>query len=561
MTDPLFTLRLRDASSALDFDLNLLATTAQGLINRAAPRVLVENPIAERRDNALDMWHWLETFQRERQWLAGREVVALADVADLLTRFRDAVAGLVVFDPAVPASSNVAVTLAAREGLAVTGPDGLAWLRERGAELPVRHDLRGRFQNKGDAHRWMIEHLVRGRTDLRVMSYVMDAWRRDAGGDHDGMGVEGMDHVIAHGGVAFDLSPWADEIPVDDPNQPLGQDFALWQTLFAAAAEARAGDEPLEVTGFPFWRHKYSDWEQAGGRRRPHEAEWEAVWHLTPFGAYLNPLIAPNMSFHRWAPLPERLTQPDPGPPPPLENKTYVCLHLGDFDGGFGTCRRLPALWTDPRRGELPLGWGINPNMARCYPDIVAHAFATRTPNDHFVADASSAGYVNPSRLSDAPAGVAMRESPLTLWERFCQRCYARLDYTLSPMVLDRRLPAPEVLDAFARFSPEGIAFILDDMRGGATEPVRPHLWRQMPVTQMHNLSCGEPDARLADVMRQCAADDLPDAPSFHLFRFEWKRPSFIFDTFAAAQRDAAPRAWVAPHPRQWFQLLREHLV
>ncbi|MBN1475351.1 hypothetical protein JXA47_01215, partial [Candidatus Sumerlaeota bacterium] len=536
--------------------------TVQGIANRRGPHVVVESPRSERSGEVLGTWHWLETFHAGGEWLEDRGFRAFSDVAELLPPRvavglpemlnRISVRGLVVFDPDVPASSNVAVSLAAREGLAVTGPDGLMWVQQRCGKIPIVHDLRGRFRGKGDAHRWLIENLLRGRSDLRLMSYVMDAWRRDAGGSEDGMDVEGMDMVIASGGVAFDLSPWRDEVPVDDPGQTPGQDAKLWDDLFAAAAEARGGEAPLEITGFPFWRHKYSNFGSAGGSRRPVEAEWQAVWRLSPHGTFLNPLIAPNMSFHRYAPLPNNLRQPDPGPPPPLENKTYVCLHLGDFDGGYGVYRRLPRLWEDPRRGELPLGWGINPNMARCYPDIIGHVYATRTPNDHFVADASGAGYVNPNRVR---AGLEFG-----LWRRFSTHWYRRLDYTLSPMVLDQNPPTPAVLDAMSDFSHGGAAFLIENRQGKEVPRVEPKLWAGMPITRLEDLSYAESDVELVDWILRYAEGDPTDGPAFHIFRFEWRAPSVIFDTFREVQRRAGSREWVALHPRQWFRLLKRWL-
>lgn len=560
--EPILTLRLRPAEGPLDYDLNLLATTAQGLANRRAPRVIVENPLSEARPHDTGTaWQWIDRFTQPGEWLAGRRVEPLETVAHLVARLGREVKGVVIFDPAVPATSNTAVTLAAREGLAVTGPDGHAWLTGLDLDLPVMHDLRGRFTTKSEAIRWMIETLIEGRTDLRMMSYVLDAWRRSHGGSEDGMDVEGMDYVIALGGVAFDLTPWGDEAPVDDPAQPPGDGLRLWHRLFRAAALAREGEPPLEVTGFPFWRYKYSNYGEAGGRRLPHEAEWEAIWQMSPYGVFLNPLIAPNMSFHRYGPLPRGLTQRVPPEPPPLANKTYICLHLGDFDGGYGVYRRLPVLWSDPRRGEMPLGWGVNPNLARNYPDIVAWTFARTTPNDHLWADASSAGYVNPNRLLEPPPDLPMRDTPIALWRRFCRHWYERLDYTISPMVLDQHLPRPEVLDAFADFSPGGAAWLIENRRGETVAPLKPHLWRGMPVARLHDLSYAKSDAELADWMLKYAENDSPDRPAFHLYRFEWKPPSLIFDTVREVQRRAAPREWLALHPRQWFELLKRHLA
>lgn len=562
--DTILFLRLRDAQGPLDFDLNVLATTAQGVINRTEPRVVVENPISERDERALGTEHWLARFTEGDSWLTGCNVEELDDVAELLRRCDGLVRGLVIFDPTVPASSNVAVTLAGRERLAVTGPDGFAWLQERGVNLSAVHDLRGRFANKREAYDWMIANQIKGRSDVTMLSNVLDAFCRAGGGGEDGMEIDGLDYTVANAGVAFDLDPWPDEIPVDDPQQPLGSDQERWHALFTAASKARAGESPLEVTGFPPWKVKYSDHANAGGKRRPHETEWEAVWRLTPHGAFLNPLFAPNMSFHRWAPLPTVMEQPDPGPPPPLENKTYVCLHLGDFDGSYGLYRRFPKLWSDARRGELPLNWGINPNLARNYPDIIADAYATRSPNDHFSADAGAAGYVNPNRLLAAQEAGTMPVSALDLWRRFCRHWYRRLGYTLSPMVLDQHHPMPQVLDAFQEFSPKGVAYLIENRHGEDVARLEHRLWRDMPVARLEDMSYAKSDEEMADWMLRYAEGDSMDTPAFHIYRFEWKAPSLIFDTFREAQRRAQDRGrsreWVAVHPRHWFQLLRQHL-
>jgi hypothetical protein len=128
-------------------------------------------------------------------------------------------------------------------------------------------------------------------------------------------------------------------------------------------------------------------------------------------------------------------------------------------------------------------------------------------------------------------------------------------------MVLDQRHPRAEVLDALHSFSPEGAAFIVESIRGEKIPPIVPFLWREMPVTNLHNMSYAESDGEMADLILKYAENDNPAKPAFHIYRFEWKDPSLMFDTFAEVQRRAAPREWVALHPLHWWRLLRESLA
>ena len=112
-TAPLFTLNLRTPLGPLDYDLNLLAVSVQGLANRLGPRVMVEHPIiGDQVDDMMGTWHWLERFRQPGQWLAEREVIELTDVADLIRHV--GVHGLAIFDPEVPASSNAAAMMSGR---------------------------------------------------------------------------------------------------------------------------------------------------------------------------------------------------------------------------------------------------------------------------------------------------------------------------------------------------------------------------------------------------------------------------------------------------------------
>jgi hypothetical protein len=68
--------------------------------------------------------------------------------------------------------------------------------------------------------------------------------------------VSNADYFISKKAFFFDLSPWADEVPNDDPKQKLGTDLAVMKSVFAAAHKANNG-KMVHMGGFPPWPYKY----------------------------------------------------------------------------------------------------------------------------------------------------------------------------------------------------------------------------------------------------------------------------------------------------------------
>jgi hypothetical protein len=124
---------------------------------------------------------------------------------------------------------------------------------------------------------------------------------------------------------------------------------------------------------------------------------------------------------------------------------------MGDYDSTHPVYRYLKNAWDDPRRGEIPFAWAINPNLVETYPDLIEYYYETATPNDYFVSDASAAGYFMPSRVPDE------------LWPNMLKHnieYFTRLDMSIAPMVLDNRLPDKDDLDMLVKFAPDGIGTV-----------------------------------------------------------------------------------------------------
>ena len=121
------------------------------------------------------------------------------------------------------------------------------------------------------------------------------------------------DYIVARGGFVFDLSCWADEAPVDEPDQPLGSDLAALRYLLSAANTALNASRMIHVAGFTPWAFKYVDSRHGGV-----PTEWESSELFSAFNAFVDGDaccigVMANAAFFQHFPLPARLVQ---APPP-----------------------------------------------------------------------------------------------------------------------------------------------------------------------------------------------------------------------------------------------------
>ncbi len=216
----------------------------------------------------------------------------------------------------------------------------------------------------------------------------------------------------------------------------------------------------------------------------------------------------------------------------------------------FGTSRCRG--WDDPARGRIPLCWGINPNLLETYPDIIRHVYETASANDTFAADASAAGYMNPNRV---------RSEYLPLFVRHNRRFYREADMTMSPMVLDWDQPSAAVKDAFAKFSPDGLATIVMDLHGTGGRLPETHVWKGMPVAELINDACNFAGVEeTARILSRAIDARRRGAPSFHFFRIVWTSPGQVQATLERLKELRPELAIEVVDPTTWFRLLKESL-
>jgi len=492
----LYVLRTGDlidpAQRRLVWDQLQAATTLQGVVNRREANLYL-TLVGENCD--IDKF-WMEQMRAPGEWLAKRAVRPLADLDAALTTYRGHLKGAVVWDERVPATANLASSLAGiHDAVALRydpAPTSLyhRWVVDPvGPRLPVvqrlmaadgRPMFTGRGQVPGtnvpssgsakcDVVLWAIEHLIKtGRANPARLGYYPDAtWLNVPRGiGIDRTLVSNHDWFVAQRGVVFDLGPWDDTPVDDDPTQPLGTDARTFRALLAAC-QARA-KVPIHIGGFTPWDQKYTDF--TGGPKGGVATEWRTVEIATCFDAYLD-ADAPglhamaNASFFQHFPLAKRYPQRNLPTRDSLAQRgwlgaarPFVAFYVGDYDSAAWLYCMLPKLWTDPARGTIPLGWAFNPALELRFPVGMAYVRRTASPLDTFVAGDSGAGYVNPALL-EPPRRWSNLPSGLDRWMKFSQTLFDRWDISLTGFVIDGDGPAmnDRVKQAYARLSPAGV--------------------------------------------------------------------------------------------------------
>lgn len=585
---PLQKLNLSDAQNAATIwdSLHLLAAL-QGLANRKTPQFY----LFYCREFGVDTdQFWFDWYKGEDGWLKRAKIQPLPTIEDALRVFRRSFQGLVVYDPRVPATSNLASTIAGCDALLPVRLDfaesSLYTKLTKQLRLPVRlwlvnPDGTSKFTGKGlipninqpssgsakvDAYRWaMAKYLATGRCNAGYAAYYVDAfWQKRAGkAGADMHTLSNHDYFIAHKAFFFDLSPWADEAPTDDSAQPLGADRATLLQVLRALYD-QSGGKTIKIGGFPPWPFKYTD--SVGGKHGGVATEWEFTRLISQFNAYKEADAAgvgaiADASFSQHYPLAKRYAQPNPkptietwkakgyvAPDGKVAPKCYVGHYVGDYDSPSWLYKAVAAHFPDPTRGQVPLGWAFDPNLADRAPQALVYAYRHATPNDFFIAGDSGAGYLNPRALTVRPDSKL--PSGLKAWTMHCQNYYDRWGLSITGFVLDGAAGAStdEEWSAYKEFSPDGLGTHYE--RGAA----------------MHLGVATCPERDLPDSVEEAAALIARDATGSDTHPvFQWRRSILKAPSWYAALsrllKEKYPTARVeVVDPYTFFGLIQLHL-
>lgn len=285
-----------------------------------------------RRENQLA---WLKIHRLPFRFITGDEALA---------KYKDDVTGLVVTDPNQPDTLDLATTLAGLDDELICAPSLLPKLTNAPFHFQIKEDLRGKFSSKRQVYEFMLTNCWPRCTHRVIAGMALHL--------HGNL----RDYLVAVKAAVV----WLDPRDRDDAH---------------LLAKFVSGMKPADSVYMGWWPDEESGLTWIGRRGIPVLAS-DFYDNGSVFSGVRVPISPP--------PIP---------PTPPLQNKVYVAFFLSDGDNVQYMQHRLKQLWSDPARGQVPIGWTVSPLTTDLDPAMLNYYWTTATTNDCLVSGPSGAAY------------------------------------------------------------------------------------------------------------------------------------------------------------------------
>ncbi len=414
-------LNIYDIRSASRDD-QLSVTTLAGLINRPQPQVYLIT--------GDDDTFWLhEVFASVPDDTPSVASNAVLDA--LLTTYRSSVQGMVIYDPNLNDSINIATTLAGQRNAIVVSPTQAQALGQEPHKLPILDDLRNyQWHNRLHAYNWARVNLLNNASTHMIA----------------GLNPNNLTGLRSFLVATRTFVYWLDSRQyLPDPTLNWTSEHAFMKQLFSTlpAGSAHLGwfiDEPSGVS-------------------------------LTSESAI--PVLATDLfsNLEVWTSVQSSAPITQAGPrsivgqqPIAPASKVYFSFTISDGDNLQYSQHRMLKLWRDAARGSIPIGWTISPVLAQAAPAMAAYYTHTATPNDELIAGPSGAGYMFPSRwpAEHLPAFLQRTGQLMQQWQ------LAHLE------ILDTNLLQRVGLSSIAFLGREGMTFIDENLQQQFAQALQP---------------------------------------------------------------------------------------
>lgn len=339
-------------------DTQLTATIIAGLVNQPEPKVY----LILGDDDA----YWLDqVFKSIPQHASPTSGNAALEA--LLRTYHSSLQGLIIYDPALTDTINVATTLAGQRAGLVVSPSQAQSIQKT-YSLPILFDLRTYgWRTRLQAYHWARQHLLND-----ASAHLL------AGLDPNALaGLRSF--LVATRTFAY----WLDSRKyAPDLSAGLLSERSLLQQLIGSfpAGSAHLGwfiDEGsgVNLTSMAAMPVLASDYFNN-----------LEVWTA------LQSSVVSSLSSHT-SQLPA---------PPETANKIYLSFTISDGDNLQYMQHRMLRLWRDQARGSLPIGWTFPTLLWQIAPAMAEYYLRTATAHDELIAGPSGAGYMFPSRWPSA---------------------------------------------------------------------------------------------------------------------------------------------------------------
>ncbi|GHO85881.1 GxGYxYP domain-containing protein [Dictyobacter formicarum] len=325
-------------------DLSLLLGTLQGLVNRSRPQIYLQEGMPAEGANT-----WLQSLNIP--------YILHSDPWEVVDKYINTARGVIVYDPRIIDTVNVATTMAGLYDGVVASPQLMKKLTAAPYNLPVLADLRGKFASNLQANIWQVQHLwpyvshrmligIRATTPSRLVGHATTyGYLRD--------------YAVANRAMVF------------------------WFSLL----------NPTEVNLF---RQVLSTVKPGTPYLGWYDKEFRGVRLTSSYGVYtIAADFFSNLTVFSGVRAPSLIQRT--APTPPLRNKIYVTFTMSEGDNFQYIQHAMRHLWEDPQRGQVPLNWSINPLLYDAAPTMLNYYQLTASTNDYLVAGPSGAGYAYPS--------------------------------------------------------------------------------------------------------------------------------------------------------------------
>lgn len=587
------------------YDVVNLVTALQGLVNRQKPQLYILYVRERLSDHHLNVdQYWLDKIHSKNGAFGSYELVYIDQIETLIEMFREYFTGVVLWDPKVPATVNVAMT--------VSGVDGLLPVRHDtsqgslfnqivmgGPELPPIERLTDLFTGvgyiplpppfddrnikgltpKNDSYAWArVLYLETKKTSPKYFANFIDAydWDSQAPGiqypDLYNCQIVNRDFYVAERAFFCDLDPWWDEIATDTYN-PLtnegrnpyqsGYDNHSFRTILNFAYDNLLGDDRiLRVGGFVPWWKKYTSYQNIGGKHTEEDTAEEFVSIMSAYNGVVDADSYPfgamaNASIYRHAKLPERFFQNSTPQPQTLQNKNYLLFVIGDFRSSALLYQTIPYLWDDPYRGVLPIAWSISPMLSERAPHVFQYMYGSRTSKDFFIGAGSAAGLCYPNRYLPPREHSELGDNGLYFLKNYTIKLFKQFDLRQTAAAdLDRDMGANEIffndtLQTFFRsFSPHGVLTL---------KPYERRLSQFIVPFDLETSNIQERLLPLDSVVDRIVTSSRSGQPTFQAYRFNLASPTSLYYLYQQLKTKHTDLEFEVLDPVSYFYLLRQH--
>jgi hypothetical protein len=313
-----------------------LFASLKGIVNKTQPRIFSYEGDAF----AEGPYTWLQSL--------GLSWNEPADKWSLISKYRNELSGLIVYDPAQIHTVNLATILAKSRGALIAAPSLLARLTAAPYNLPILLDLRGQFTSK-----------------LQVYQTIYNTYWPN------------IDHRLLIG-----LNPDAHKAALREYATALGA-AVIWLDPNVAAESTLLNSF---LSSMPAGSNVMGWWPEEG----------PGVQRASQYGiATIASDWCANLTMHSGT---SRTVNVKPMPPKPaLQNKLYVAFILSDGDNLQYIEHLMRKLWNNPDRGSVPMGWTLSPAMLDAMPGALNFFHQTATNNDNLISGPSGYGYAYPN--------------------------------------------------------------------------------------------------------------------------------------------------------------------